>query len=118
MHKVSNKRASARLTAALIIGGVLTACSMTLPVRGQLEDGSETFTGTATGYMDGGGNLSITSNKGTACQGTFVYTDSRNGEGTFICNDGRSGPFSFVSTGSRGTGTGRIGNELMTFTFG
>jgi len=98
--------------------GLFSACSLTLPVSGRLESGHETFTGQATGYTDGGGTLTITTSQGTTCEGDFVYITSRNGEGTFICSDGRSGPFRFVSTGSRGTGTGRLGGELFTFTFG
>ena len=97
---------------------VVSACSMTLPVQGSLEDGTETFTGSATGYMDGGGNLTITSNKGLSCAGTFVYETTRNGKGTFNCTNGQSGPFEFVSTGRRGTGTGRLGGRPFTFTFG
>jgi len=97
---------------------ILSACSLTLPVQGQMANGAETFTGNATGYMDGGGTLSITLTSGRTCEGDFVYTTGRKGEGTFVCSDGKSGPFSFVSTGSRGTGTGNIGGETFTFTFG
>ena len=104
--------------AALGAAFVLAACSMTLPVRGQNEAGTTTFTGSATGYMDGSGTLSLVRSDGVSCQGDFVYVTRRNGEGTFRCADGRSGPFSFVSTGSRGTGTGRLGGENFTFTFG
>ncbi len=107
-------RASILLVAALGLGG----CSMTLPVEGQSTDGLETFTGTATGYVDGAGTLSIASNRGLSCTGTFVYVTERNGSGTFKCSDGESGPFNFVSTGSRGSGTGKIGNRTFTFTFG
>ena len=96
----------------------LPACSLTLPVVGQLENGEEKFTGTATGYLSGSGILKIVSNKGSVCMGNFVYVTRRNGEGVFKCNDGRSGPFSFVSTGQQGTGTGRLGGKLFTFTFG
>ena len=97
---------------------LLSACSMTLPVRGQLQNSTETFTGTATGYMDGGGNLKIVSSKGTVCEGDFVYVTTREGSGVFNCNDGRSGPFNFVSTGTRGTGYGDLGGQHFTFTFG
>lgn len=106
------------LFALVFVALGLGACSMTLPVQGSIEDGSETFTGSATGYMDGGGKLEIMSNKGLSCSGTFVYVTSRNGRGTFTCANGQSGPFEFVSTGTRGTGTGRIGSRPFTFTFG
>lgn len=104
--------------AALISLLGASACSMTLPVEGRMQDGGEVFTGIATGYMDGGGNLKITSNRGRVCSGNFVYVTSRNGEGVFTCDDGKSGPFKFVSTGTRGTGTGTIGGKDFIFTFG
>jgi len=93
-------------------------CSMTLPVSGQMASGGEKFTGTATGYADGGGTLTIVSNKGRSCSGNFVYLTGRSGQGVFKCSDGQSGPFTFVSTGTRGTGTGEIGGKAFTFTFG
>lgn len=107
-------RRSAIVTSVLF----MSACSMTLPVKGRMTDGSESFTGTATGYMDGGGNLKIVSNRGRTCTGDFVYVTGKNGEGVFTCDDGNSGPFTFVSTGTRGTGTGTIGGQDFTFTFG
>lgn len=103
------------LAAALI---ALAGCSMTLPVRGQVGQAGETFAGTATGYMDGAGDLTVTTSKATTCTGAFVYETARRGAGTFTCSDGRTGPFEFVSTGSRGTGTGRLNGEVVTFTFG
>ena len=110
------KRFAYILSLSLIF--VTSACQLTLPVKGQLTNGKEKFTGLATGQLDGSGTLEISSNKGTDCQGNFVYTSSRTGEGTFVCSDGRSGPFSFVSTGSKGTGTGSIGGDAFTFVFG
>jgi hypothetical protein len=95
----------------------LAGC-MTLRVTGSTEDGSERFFGSATGYMSGGGTITLESTKGAKIEGTFVYVNSRQGEGTFRCADGRTGPFTFVSTGTYGTGTGRLGNQYFTFTFG
>jgi hypothetical protein len=91
---------------------------MTLLVRGTSDNGDETFAGTATGYIDGGGDLQITTSRGVTCTGEFVYVTSRQGQGTFVCSDGRSGPFEFVSTGTRGTGFGVLGGRRYTFTFG
>jgi hypothetical protein len=102
----------------LASAGLLAGCSLTLAVRGQVGNTGETFTGTATGYMDGAGDLTITSNRGAVCTGAFVYVTRRQGSGTFTCNDGRTGPFEFVSTGSRGTGSGRLGDQPITFVFG
>lgn len=97
---------------------VLSGCSVTLPVLGQVQNSTESFTGSATGHLDGGGELVIKSNRGATCRGTFVYTTGREGDGTFICDDGRSGPFHFVSTGMRGTGEGDLGGQHFVFTFG
>lgn len=105
-------------TAILVLAtasALLAGCSMTLPVRGQVQNSDETFTGTATGYMDGGGNLTIVSNKGATCKGNFVYVSRRDGEGVFTCDDGRTGPFQFVSTGTRGTGYGDLGGQRFTW---
>lgn len=107
-----------KLIAVGIGVALLSGCSMTLPVRGVIQNSDETFTGTATGYIDGGGDLTIISNKGANCTGNFVYVTRRNGEGVFKCDDGRSGPFEFVSTGTRGTGFGDLGGQRFTFTFG
>lgn len=96
----------------------LTACSMTLPVKGQVQNTPETFTGTATGYLDGSGDLKIVSNLGAVCEGDFVYVTKRTGEGIFSCEDGRTEPFNFVSTGKKGTGHGSLGGHAFTFTFG
>jgi len=102
-------------SAALLL---LTACSMTLSVRGVVQDSDESFSGTATGYLDGGGHLTVVSSKGVSCTGNFVYVTRRRGEGVFQCSDGRSGPFWFVSTGARGTGHGTLGDQNFIFTFG
>lgn len=107
-----------RLILLLGVCPVLSGCALSLPLQGQSGDGSETFSGVATGQIDGGGSLTLTSNKGRSCIGQFVYTSDREGSGTLTCDDGSSGPFSFVSTGSRGTGTGTLGGQVFTFSFG
>ena len=108
----------AYLAATIAAAALLAGCSMTLPVRGKVQNSPETFTGSATGYMDGSGTLQITSSEGPICTGDFVYVSRRHGEGVFDCSDGRSGPFKFVSTGTRGTGHGNLGGEAFTFTVG
>jgi hypothetical protein len=95
-----------------------TGCSETLSVRGMVASTGDRFTGTATGYMDGSGDLKIAFVGGRTCSGEFVYVNGRQGEGTFECSDGATGPFSFVSTGQHGTGTGSLRGQLFTFTFG
>ena len=118
MNTSASHKNKAALIATVLLLSALQGCSMTLPVKGQVQNSQETFSGTATGYMDGGGNLKIISSKGAVCEGNFVYTTSRQGKGVFNCDDKRSGPFEFVSTGARGTGYGDLGGERFTFTFG
>lgn len=118
MNKSLHKKRRLHMVAAVLTLSALQGCSMTLPVQGQVQNSTETFSGTATGYLDGGGNLKIVSSKGAVCEGNFVYTSSREGKGIFHCDDKRSGPFEFVSTGTRGTGTGDLGGERFIFTFG
>jgi hypothetical protein len=60
-----------------LLAAAVGACSMTLPVQGSIEDGSETFTGSATGYIDGGGTLTLTSNKGLSCSGIRLRHEAR-----------------------------------------
>lgn len=113
----------ARITLLGLALGLLAGCSsnplsLTLPVEGRLQNVDETFTGTATGYLDGSGDLTIVSSNGAVCKGNFVYVSRRQGEGVFHCDDGRSGPFEFVSSGTRGTGFGDLGGQRFTFTFG
>ncbi len=107
-----------KITFITLLCSALAGCGMTLPLKGQTASGAETFSGKATGYVDGAGTIELTSSKGRKCTGTFVYVTKRNGEGTFTCQDGKSGDFKFVSTGLRGTGSGTIAGELFTFTFG
>ena len=96
----------------------LSACSSTLPVRGDIGATKEAFSGTATGYMDGSGTMLLDSSSGAKCAGNFVYTNGREGDGVIRCDDGRSGTFTFSSTGSRGVGSGKIADQAFTFTFG
>ncbi len=106
----------------LVIAALLavTACSRTLPVHGDMNDGKEKFLGQATGYLDGEGKLIIRSEEGTKCEGAFKYTSLYTmGEGDFACNDGRHGTFDFTSDGNIGRGFGKTNlNEPFRFTFG
>jgi hypothetical protein len=107
-----------RLVSTSLISITCAGCTMTLPVRGQVQSTQETFNGTATGHLDGGGNLQMVSSKGAVCKGNFVYVNHRQGEGVFNCDDGRSGPFTFVSAGTAGTGYGTLDSQRFIFTFG
>ena len=104
----------------LVLALSLVGCSRTLPVKGEYNDGGEKFLGSATGYFIGDGDLSIVSETGTKCEGTFRYINRVvNGEGAFKCSDGRIGDFFFTSNGSQGEGFGKDQNgKLFRFKFG
>lgn len=96
----------------------VAACPMTLTIDCRMSGDSEICTGSATGYMNEGGFLTIISHAGRSCIGNFVFVTRRNADGVFICDDGQSGPFTFVFTGTRGAGTCEIGGKSLAFTFG
>jgi hypothetical protein len=98
--------------------GALLGCSMTLKVKGQMEESPEKFTGTATGYMNGSGKMHLVSSTGVILDGHFVYVTTREGSGVLTASDGRAGKFTFVSTGRNGTGHGELGGHPFVFTFG
>lgn len=99
---------------------LLSGCSMTLPVQGDLSNGKEKFLGQATGYLDGSGKLILHTESNLECKGVFQYDDPRvSGAGTFICEDGRTGTFRFTSDGTSGMGFGKTNKgEPFRFTFG
>ncbi len=109
---------SLRTWALAAVAVALSACTLTLPVTGQLQSTNEALVGTATGHMDGAGELDLTLATGARCTGRFVYITGRQGSGTLICTDGRTGKFTFVSTGQRGLGDGTLDGAPFTFTFG
>ena len=94
----------------------LSACSMTLPVQGSIMNSEEMFVGDATGYLEGEGEIRITSSHGRICPGN---NSGRSGSGTFACSDGVPGTFTFNSTGSKGIGFGQLSTgERARFAFG
>ncbi len=99
---------------------VLSGCSVTLPVRGEIGKGQERFLGTTTGYMDGTGVLLITTESGVRCKGEWQYVQRPiAGLGTFACQDGRTGGFDFTSDGPSGIGIGRTNKkEPFKFSYG
>lgn len=108
------KTAASLLVTALVLQG----CSMTLPARGTVQTTGETFEGTATGYVDRSGILNVVTSTGVTCEGVFSYTSGSRGSGVLECEDGRVGDFEFVSSGTKGSGTGTIGDDKFIFRFG
>lgn len=108
------------LNGFLMIAVVSVSGCLTLPVKGEYREVTEKFLGSATGYMNGNGDISIVSENGTKCEGNFRYINGQvNGEGGFKCSDGRIGDFFFTSSGTEGEGFGRDNyGKLFSFKFG
>jgi len=98
--------------------GLLLSGCLTLAVGGNVDGTGESFTGSATGYLDRSGLLTVTASSGVTCSGRFVYVTRRYGQGDMTCSDGRAGSFDFVSNGLSGFGRGSIGGQPIHFTFG
>ena len=92
--------------------------SIHLPIEGEIQDTSETFTGSATAYFSGGGILTLTTNRGVTCQGEYINTEKHQGNGTVVCEDGRLGYFNFVASGFTGNGEGLIDTKPFAFRIG
>ena len=99
----------------LALLAVLGGCAGT--VSGSVQGTGETFTGTVVAGMRHDGTVTITSNRGVTCEGTYLFAEERKGEGVFQCSDGRSGPFTFVSNGLSGLGSGNLDGRSFTFRF-
>jgi hypothetical protein len=96
-----------------------SGCSVTEKITGAFQGGSESFTGTTTGYSSGEGTIFIVSNRGRKCEGQwkFIVRPSY-GQGAVHCDDGSSGLFEFNGNGRQGTGSGYLGTQRFTFNFG
>jgi len=103
----------------------LTACSVTHPVKGVVENKAhEHFLGTATASMfEENASISIFTDSGTSCSGTYPRPQATGGgvsaSGTFTCTDGRTGNFAFGGTSHGGEGFGKFNNgQKFTFIYG
>ncbi|WP_075354927.1 hypothetical protein [Desulfovibrio sp. DV] len=92
--------------------------SINLPIKGEVHNSPETFTGTATVSLSGDGSLILATNTGVACKGNFVHVSHQEGNGTVTCEDGRLGSFVFVTAGMSGFGSGKIADEDFEFRIG
>jgi hypothetical protein len=91
---------------------------MTLPIRGEVKNSTETFTGTATVHLNGEGDVKLATSKGVACMGNFSFESMKKGSGKVQCEDGRLGSFAFVTAGFSGSGAGTIADESFDFIIG
>ena len=86
-------------------------------VSGRILSTGETFTGTSSPGLIGGGSLDLESSKGTRCEGRTVSAQSVGSTVAVItCDDGRAGSVVLLDGPSQSVGTGVLGNDQMTLT--
>lgn len=84
---------------------LVSGCTTAPPVPGA-PGGGESFSGSVNGFVRDG-DLTISSNRGRTCWGTYKYSNPR-GKGIFRCDDGQFGPFRFDVPNSGRTATGTV----------
>ena len=113
-----------RLLSIVVAIILLSAFSITVPIKGIAQNKNEVITGTAKGYVWGNGEFNIISNTGVSCEGIFDYIEgkSKPAVGGFKCDNGMQGDivlFALNMTGTRGYGLAQLNNETYAqFVFG
>jgi len=82
------------------------------------DDGSETFRGEIHGPAYGDGVLTLKSDQGITCVGTYSHYSQAGGTGEFTCSDTRKGVFEFQTKGFSATGSGTLEDAPFTFKVG
>jgi hypothetical protein len=110
---------------ALSLGCILLLSGCADNVEGKMLHAPETFTGEATGSIDGNGKITLTSSRGTRCSGPYRQVPNNNaaevggqpaenGVATLTCNDGRQGKVMFTVGADQAVGTGMLGGDIVT----
>ena len=98
---------------------VVAACSVTFPMSGRFDNGSETFQGSVDSDLSGSAHITVTSSSGASCSGQSRITYKpayslvvpcvgQRGTAVLDCSDGRRVRGTWVATGcSSGYGEGR-----------
>lgn len=103
----------ALLAAAL---SVLSGCGGD-NVSGRTLATGETFTGSSSQNLIGGGSLSLQSSKGTKCEGrTMGSAQIGSTVAVITCEDGRAGSVIFIDGPQQSVGQGVLGNDQVTLT--
>jgi hypothetical protein len=102
------------LVAAALMG--LAGCAGDT-VTGRALTTGETFTGSSSAGLIGGGSLSLASSKGTKCEGRTMGSEAIGSTVALItCDDGRAGSVIFLDGPSQSVGTGVLGDDKVTMT--
>jgi len=86
-------------------------------VTGRALATGETFTGSSSAGLIGGGSLSLASSKGTKCEGRTMGSEQLGSSVAVItCDDGRAGSAVFIDGPAQSVGRGVLGNDQVTLT--
>jgi hypothetical protein len=86
-------------------------------VTGRALTTGETFTGSSSAGLIGGGSLSLESSKGTKCEGRTMGSEQLGSTVAVItCDDGRAGSVFFIDGPRQSVGNGFLGDDKVTIT--
>jgi S1-C subfamily serine protease len=125
------RKKAGRIAALGAAAAVLLGCSVTFPLAGRFDDGTESFQGTIDSNLAGDAHISATSSSGARCTGqsrityrpaytVVVPCVGQRGIAILDCSDGRRVRGDWVATGCTsgyGTGVDEDGRRL-TFAMG
>lgn len=90
----------------------LAGCSTSYPIRGQIENSSDSIIGIAKASLaKSNGEIRITISNGVTCTGSYprpVGMGPASASGVLNCDNGTTGKFSYVGSYSGGEGFGRF----------
>jgi len=113
-----------RLLSIILAITLLSAFSITIPIKGIAQNENEVITGTAKAYFSLNGEFEITSNTGVKCEGIFDYVEgtSKPAVGGFKCDNGMQGDVVLLALnmiGTIGYGLAQVNNETyVQFVYG
>ncbi|HVY98317.1 MAG TPA: hypothetical protein VHA35_02365 [Dongiaceae bacterium] len=86
-------------------------------VTGRALSTGETFTGSSSAGLIGGGSLSLQSSKGAKCEGRTMGSETIGSSVAVItCDDGRAGSVVFIDGPGQSVGRGVLGDDQVTLT--
>ena len=132
MHTLFRRTVGALALPLCFAATLLCACNSVVggkpSIEGRMLHTPEFFTGTTTAALTGDGALTLVSDKGARCDGTYrqvhddntaeirVEDEHKSGLATLNCDDGRTGSVLFLVGQDEAVGTGMLGRDVVTLT--
>jgi hypothetical protein len=105
------------IPSVLLAGALALMGCMGDNLTGRALATGETFTGSSSAGLIGGGSLSLQSSKGTKCEGRTIAAEQLGSSVAVItCDDGRAGSVFFIDGPDQSVGNGFLGDDKVTIT--